>query len=301
MKHIHWLLPFAPNQDVSTVHLASARIRAGLFKDLPNYNVTYGYDVGRCDILMVGKIGVNVTDLTDLWIDIIKRHENVIFDFTDDHLNNITPMTRFYRSVVKKDSMIAVSSQKMKETLKDYDNVYVVEDPYEIEIMPIQRLNNRFLWYGHPTNVKYLYKLLERLEPSSKIDLTVMTSESMLDVIMKNNVPMHKNVKAQLVPWSLKNMVLSYDCGILIPGDVNDIRKSGVSSNRLLTAFAMGCAVCATPYDSYKEFSDYFCDIDNVNEFVDNPEPYLQKTKEAQQLITKYSKEEMLKKWIRLL
>ena len=303
MRHIHWLLPFAPNQDVSQVHLASARLRAGLFKNTPNYNVTYGYNVGQCDILIVGKIGVNVTDLTDLWINIINRHKNVIFDFTDDHINNITPMTRFYRSVVKKDSRIVVSSQRMKENLQGYDNVQVIEDPYELNIQPVRRANNRFLWYGHPTNLKYLYKLIQQLQTHNPITLEVMTSQNAIPLVeaalKKMNI--NPNITLDLHPWSIHEMYATHASAVLIPGDVSDIRKNGVSSNRLLTAFAMGCAVCATPYESYKEFSDYFCNIDKVNEFINNHEPYLEKTKEAQKLITKYSEEEMLAKWIRLL
>jgi len=303
MRHIHWLLPFAPNQDVSQVHLASARLRAGLFKQLPNYNVTFGYDVNNCDILIVGKIGVNVVDLTELWTSIIKRHKNVIFDFTDDHINNVTPLTKFYRSVIKKDSKIVVSSQKMKENLQGYDNVQVIEDPYELDIQTVRKPNNRFLWYGHPTNLKYLYKLIQELQPRNPITLEVMTSQNAIplinDALKKININL--NINLDIHPWSIHEMYITHASAVLIPGDVNDIRKSGVSSNRLLTAFAMGCAVCATPYDSYKEFSDYFCDMDKVNDFVNDYEPYLEKTREAQKLITKYSEEEMLMKWIELL
>ena len=303
MRHIHWLLPFAPNQDVSQVHLASARLRAGLFKQLPHYNVTFGYDVNNCDILIVGKIGVNVVDLTELWISIIKRHKNVIFDFTDDHINNVTPLTKFYRSVIKKDSKIVVSSQKMKENLQGYDNVQVIEDPYELDIQTVRKPNNRFLWYGHPTNLKYLYKLIQELQPRNPITFEVMTSQNAIplvnDALKKININL--NINLDIHPWSIHEMYITHASAVLIPGDVNDIRKSGVSSNRLLTAFAMGCAVCATPYDSYKEFSDYFCDMDKVNDFVNDYEPYLEKTRKAQKLITKYSEEEMLMKWMELL
>ena len=303
MKHIHWLLPYLPNEDISKADIASARLRAGLFKHLPNYNVTFGYDVAHCDILFVGKVGSTMPELQDLWRDIIARHSNVIFDYTDDHINNLTPMTKFYRDVIKTDSKIVASSNKLKENLVGYTNVTVIPDPYEIPIQAVRANNNKFLWYGHPTNLKYLYNAIQRLQPHNNIILEIMTSEGAKPYIKDtlNNINIHPNVHIEIKPWSIQAMLTNWCANVIIPGDINDPRKNGVANGRLVTAFAMGCAVCATPYDSYLEFKDYFCDMDNINDFINNPSPYYEKTKQAQKLITKYSEEKMLMEWMKLL
>jgi hypothetical protein len=298
---IHWLVPFPSTKDISNVNLASVRLRAALFKDLPN--VTFGDDVDKADVLIVGKIGANRQDLFHRWKSIIARHDKVIFDYTDDHLNNETPMTDFYKSVMKPDSMIVTSSQKLKENLSGFNNVHVIEDPYEIDIQPIKEHTSSFLWYGHETNRTYLYELIHDIYPDFNIDLTILTSQRGAQYITEESRYIKKppNLNIKLGLWSVDNMIeVAKDCsGIFIPGNVDDPRKNGVSSNRLLTAFALGCAVYATPYNSYLEFKDYFST--DIHSFLRNHHKYLKKTKEAQSLITKYTKDKLLDKWLRLI
>ena len=92
--------------------------------------------------------------------------------------------------------------------------------------------------------------------------------------------------------------------GIIIPGDINDDRKNGVSHNRLITSFALGLPVVATKYDSYLEFKYQFADIDNKKEFTNflvNPSLFLSHTKMAQKKVEKYTKENLALKWLDLI
>ena len=47
----------------------------------------------------------------------------------------------------------------------------------------------------------------------------------------------------------------------IIPSDTQDPNKSGASSNRLITALAMGLPTAADNLESYKEFSAFYVDI----------------------------------------
>ena len=79
--------------------------------------------------------------------------------------------------------------------------------------------------------------------------------------------PPNLNIRFQL--WSIENMLKAsaHVSGVIIPGDISDDRKNGVSHNRLITAFALGLPVAATRYQSYLEFDHQFVDIDNQTEF----------------------------------
>jgi len=92
--------------------------------------------------------------------------------------------------------------------------------------------------------------------------------------------------------------------GIIIPGDINDETKNGVSHNRLITAFALGLPVAATRYESYLEFDHQFVDIDNQTEFenfLQNPSLYSSRAEMAQKKVKNYTKEMIAKKWLNLI
>ena len=70
-------------------------------------------------------------------------------------------------------------------------------------------------------------------------------------------------LNVNVLPWSLEDMVkVSAICDFcLLPAALNDSRKMGASSNRLLTAFALGLPVLSDLIPSYRRFKENFIDI----------------------------------------
>ena len=90
--------------------------------------------------------------------------------------------------------------------------------------------------------------------------------------------------------------------GCLIPSDVNDSIKSGASSNRLITAFALGLPVSAEVLESYAPFTDYFHDIREtpLSGFIKQLALYTKKVETAQgEVVPMFSQEVIAKKWER--
>jgi hypothetical protein len=90
-----------------------------------------------------------------------------------------------------------------------------------------------------------------------------LSNKEGLEFLNKTPILIPKNLYIQTGIWSSEKMVSAAKlCDIaIIPSDPNDIKKSSVSSNRLITALALGLPTAADTMNSYKEFSNYFIDI----------------------------------------
>jgi hypothetical protein len=321
MKIIHWLVPQKVNDpdDISHSNLASVRLRAGLFRHpvFKDYKVNFDesiFNFNEIDILFVGKFSAQREDLFDKWHEYIKKlrksGKKIYFDYTDNHLDFSTLQGKFYNEVIKKDDFIIASSKKLKEHLAHkFKNVNVIEDPIEIEIQKIKKNNsNRFLFFGHPTNLKYLFEKIPFWDQSKNYDLVIQTSDVGLNHIQEQSKYIQKpsNLNIHLQRWSIENMVqeANLSAGIIIPGDINDKRKNGVSHNRLITSFSLGIPVSATKYDSYLEFDNQFADIDNKKEFINflkNPSLFRSRVMMAQKKVKNFTKENLAGKWLGLI
>jgi len=116
----------------------------------------------------------------------------------------------------------------------------------------------------------------------------------------KNNL--RSSIQLDLVEWSLQNMINASKASqcCLIPSALNDSRKSGASSNRLITAFALGLPVTADVLESYSPFSDYFHDIREtpLSVFIKQLTLYAQKVEFAQRtVVPMFSQEALAQKW----
>ena len=321
MKNIHWLVPYKinHNQEILNSNLASIRLRSGLFT-LPifkDYKVIFCENINNVDnldYLFVGKIAANREDLIDSWIDYInlfrKKNAGIFFDYTDHHLGQKNIMSDFYKKAILSHDHIITSSNKLKSHLIDsYKKITVIEDPIEIDLKKITRnKNSTFLFYGHPTNLNFLFNLIPIWDKSKEYTLIIQTSEIGLKIIQEQSKFIQKpnNLNIQLQYWSISNMLKASEnvSGVIIPGDINDKRKNGVSHNRLITAFALGLPVAATRYESYLEFDDQFVDIDNKNEFenfLKNPSLYSSRVEMAQKKVKNYTQENIAKKWVNLI
>jgi hypothetical protein len=100
---------------------------------------------------------------------------------------------------------------------------------------------------------------------------------------------LRSTIRLDLANWSLQNMINASKASqcCLIPSDLNDSRKSGASSNRLITAFALGLPVSADVLESYAPYSDYFHHIREtpLSVFIKNFTFYEKKIEIAQQII----------------
>ena len=321
MKNIHWLVPYKinHNQDISNKNLASIRLRAGLF-NLPCFNdftVSFNeniYDIDEIDYLFVGKFAGNREDLVNTWVEIINLHrgngKKIFFDYTDHHLDKDTLAGQFYRASLNSNDQIITSSEKLKNHLSpNFKNITIIEDPIEIQIEKVKKSKeSSFLFFGHHTNLKYLFNLINNWNSKIQSNLIIQTSEEGMDEIRNQSQHISKpsNLNIQFQLWSIENMLKASTnvSGIIIPGDISDDRKNGVSHNRLITAFALGLPVAATRYQSYLEFDHQFVDIDNQTEFenfLQNPSLYSSRVEMAQKKVKNYTQENIAKKWFNLI
>ncbi len=317
MKSIHWLIPLSINnpEELNKVSLASLRLRTAIFLDSSiknNFNVSFGSNSEdkvaiESDILFVGK-PVHDIQIQKKWLNLISKHQNVVIDITDDHLNNKTPLTNFYNNALECKPKIITSSNLLKKITKEtklIKNIFTIEDYLELDIYEVTKNNNReFLWFGHEVNRFFLYEMLQKWKSKLEFNLHIMSSYQGVNLICEELPKIKTNTfgNISVQQWSINNLlnIRKNISGIVIPGNLNDRRKIGVSNNRLITSFALGIPVAATRYDSYLEFKDFFCNIDDESEFnlfIENNNLYKEKIPTAQKLLTQYSRQEIVKKW----
>ena len=321
MNNIHWLVPFKLNhpEEILKSDIASLRLRAGLFL-LPifdNYKLTVNESISNIDdidFLFIGKIDSR-KKLLYQWEQYISYCRNVgvkiFFDCTDNNFGNNSPSSRMYEKLLKKNDSIITSSEKLKSNIfPQYKIISVIEDPIEFKIQKVRsnRKKNHFLFFGHPTNLPYLLNIIPKWDHSKEYHLTIQTSEVGLKFITNELkfIKKPENLNIHLQPWSQLNMenAAKIVSGVIIPGDILDDAKNGVSNNRLLTSFALGLPVAATKYDSYLEFENQFIDIDNsekFKKFLRNPDLYSSRVNMAQKKLKGYSRDNIAEKWLQLL
>jgi len=123
------------------------------------------------------------------------------------------------------------------------------------------------------------------------IPLTVIALTTVIGVSgltkARSKLPSHVQVKPGL--WSLDEMKRwATRCDLcLLPSDPTDPIKNGASTNRLVTALALGLPTAADIIESYREFSEYFLDIRSPEfpDMIRKPLKFSQKVAEAQEKI----------------
>jgi len=321
MKSIHWLVPHKVKEpkDISRSNLASIRLRTSLF-NLPifsEYKITINEsidEINNIDYLFISKFSSKREDLITKWLELIENHrknsKKIFFDYTDHHLDNKTLASQFYLAALKSNDQIITSSEKLKNYLSpNFKNITIIEDPIEIDIQRVKKnKESSFLFFGHHTNLKYLFNLINNWNSKIQSNLIIQTSEEGMNEIRNQSQhiskPPNLNILFQL--WSVENMLKASVnvSGVIIPGDIGDGNKNGVSHNRLITAFALGLPVAATRYESYLEFDHQFVDIDNQTEFenfLQNPSLYSSRVEMAHKKVKNYTQKNIAKKWLNLI
>lgn len=298
MKHLHWLISEIGEPRKS--HLASIRLRSApsiLAAKTLRWRVAYGENIlGSPSILLIGKIGANSIEARQiLWLEQIrnaKKTAKVFLDYTDHHLGFNSPMTNFYKAVMNEIDVCVVPSESMANLLSSgwSGPIQVIEDPLEIKNSPPKLLASKpitLLWFGHSSNIGSLIKFLATdFHVGDYIRLIVLSNETGLNYFTNSNIISNAKIELNLALWSLENMVeaaaISDVC--IIPGDLSDAKKIGVSSNRLITALALGLPTAADCLPSYREFQNYYCDLRGVGfrEILRNPLKFSSMVTEAQ-------------------
>ena len=319
--NVHWLIPggYTAVEELSKSNMASIRMRAGLVaKYAKNLGIKFtAGDIisAHADIVVIGKIGGDCRNGRDnLWISQINEayqlNKIIILDYTDNHLGDESShMYEFYNRILPFCSKAVVPSAGMDDLLSNFFNekIIVIEDPVEIKIIP-PRFSNAdkdftLLWFGHGSNISFLLEYLQNdLICNDPFNLVVLTNQYGIGAMSSRQKYLSSKVELTLSEWSMENMVIfSRMChGCIIPSGVNSLVKSGASSNRLITAFALGLPVSADLLSSYSPFSQYFHHIkaSPISEFKDNLDYYYRCAEYAQEnFVPMFSEDVISEKW----
>ncbi len=307
--------------------LASNRLRLNVFKEAVSNNDEYKilpldfYEKKeKAEIIIIGKIveksGANIYlddegHRIENWIKYIvdskKENSIIILDYTDNLMEVEDKRADFYKNIINYIDLAVVPSHQMKENLEKYfkKKIFIIEEPLEEKIIHY-KINNfekiNALWFGHPSNINYLLKSLNKIEVNSLVIVTSNLIESDKQLIKNIN----KNIHIDFISWT-PGFYEKYrlKCNVcLIPSDIKDSRKNGVSNNRLITAFALGLIPIVSNIDSYKKYSQYSLDFDKINGKIDKAKlRYLNKILISEQniILKKYELENIKIKWLNLL
>ncbi len=307
---LHWLTPFSGKlSDLESVNLASVRLRAAVAlraAERANWHYSFGPQVNlnrrAADLcVVVGKLGSNdVVRLASVWLENLTQAKKrvagcrIVVDYTDHHLGAETELSDFYRALLPLADALIVSSSALELQLQPYFSgpVFVVPDTLEVSITPPVRHQHalpRALWFGHGTNLVYLAQALApigRQLQGAPLELRVLSNRPALEQFKRTLAAIPEGIALKAGDWSLAAMQAhAAECDFcLLPSDPHDARKMGVSSNRLLTALAMGLPVAASPLQSYKEFSGFFLDLEagGLLELVSAPDRFHDRVMRAQ-------------------
>jgi hypothetical protein len=322
--HIHILIneAYKTVEDLQISHLASIRFRTAIIaKYLPQYGstVSFGETIPETsNIIFVGKIGADdIKKREKLWLNQMKSAKNknikIFVDYTDHHLvaKSKSELVTFYESALKLADYIITPSDHLKILLNKYfsKEIFVIPDPIEVPVLsPKISKTNGILWFGHATNINYLINFLEEFPESYEVfKLIVVSSDLALNFLANHKFQKKIKLKVSLQRWSLKTLIESSKISdiCIIPSDRNDPRKSGVSSNRLITSLALGLPTVAEIMPSYAEFSKYFFNI-RSNSFIEtmsnsSSSGFRKLISEAQQkIIPKFLPRAIAHQWIEL-
>jgi hypothetical protein len=320
--NIHWLLPFENSSiDFSNqINLASMRLRAGI---VANFFRSKGWEFSagehisaNKEIIVIGKIAAKSdSKRSGYWLKQIleakKYNCKIILDYTDNHLYSNSPMTSFYEQCIIHSDVVVCSSEFLSFEIKKKFKGLVKFIPDSIDapiIKPKENLNNykNILWFGHHSNILYLIDLIKIWPNTDELNtLFALTNSQGIEIFNASNLILPKNLSVKLGLWSIDSMLeISRVCNLcIIPSDLNDIAKKGASSNRLITALALGLPVCADQLISYSAFKDFFIDIKGpgFSLALNDPSKLRTMVEHAQKVVVpKFKAENLSIEWINL-
>jgi hypothetical protein len=280
IKKIEWLIPIpdctlekAKNSNLASIRIRSALSAEAFSKRGLDVRFSDGHDETNVDVLFVGKID-NISDpsRSNRWLNHASRLKSagshIVVDYTDHHLKTDGSNKNFYQIILKFADTVTCSSRLLAKHLSNFgiDKPIIIHDPIEVDInLPKYKSNpvTTVLWFGHATNFKYLIEFLSTLRDFNKeIHIIGLTNAYPIPPTLIDDLEkvLPSAINISFIPWSMQNLIDASklcDCAI-IPAGINDERKSGASSNRLLTSIALGLPTFADPLDSYLDYKDYY-------------------------------------------
>lgn len=321
---VEWLLAGNPKNiyEVENSNLASIRMRAGLSLKINSNNlivkIVNNHNIDKdTKILGVGKLTlVSDPQQAKKWLDIVNKHKKkggkVFIDYTDHHLresNKDTDLYKAYQELVYISDNVVTPSIYLENKISNNFNLksYTIEDPIEVEIIEPKVTLHKIptgLWFGHASNLNFLFEFLMFFKPALNFKIIIMSNlypfpENLIQMLQQK---ISSNIELLIIPWSLQDMKLAANASdfCIIPCGIGDERKEGVSSNRLITALALGLPCFADSPQSYCEFNNFFNPLKtfDIEQFINNPKELQAKTLESQELISRrFSKSKILNDW----
>ncbi len=315
--NLHWLLPIESTDPLRLGKsiIASIRLRAALAGE---HLESRGWSFASGDaprsavsVVVVGKIGVDCQGGRDrLWLDAVAKAKSsgarIVLDYTDHHLAVNGPMTGFYQTVLSMVDEAVVPSDHMKGLLRPLwsGSVSVIPDPVEIQVSPARAMSGadrRILWFGHSSNVPFLVDFLQSHDFTRyPFELHALSNEAGLPHI--RHAMTSKRVGGSIGVWTVTHMLkwaaACHAC--IIPSDPENPKKSGASSNRLITSLALGLPTAADPLPSYREFSPYFVNLRSTAfaELLKDPGGHQRAVEQAQRdIVPLFSKDRVGLAW----
>lgn len=317
---IHFLIPWdADSSKLHTSSLASIRLRSAVALESLNgtkQQVSVGNSPPKkVDIVVIGKIGLdNFGERSISWLSSLnlakKNGAKIFLDYTDHHLGFDSPMKSFYENALNLADICITPSGEMKAALAKYfpGKIHVIPDPIEVPLIEPKVTSEvrTVLWFGHSSNAEFLAKWLVELPAEKSFSLVVLSNPTGQEIISERMSAVKAKIRVSLQQWSIPRMVYVAKLADLcvIPSDADNPRKAFASSNRLLTALALGLPTAATQIPSYQEFSDYFADIEADPLLLDGQElaRLTGLVKKAQrEVLEDYSKKSIGYQWEQLL
>lgn len=320
-KHIHWLIPYSKSIQPCTVNLASVRLRLAVAIKLlesDGWLISWGSEIlNNPDILVIGKITPELAVNSSNWFDrlnaLSENGTKILLDYTDHHLGYQSASSYIYQKLMHIIDGCITSSNHLSSIMANHFNGprFVIPDAIEVAITPPKiRLPDdsiTLLWFGHATNIEYLISLIADWPIGNQpVNLIVLSNKNGLEIFKNHFFNRKINIKIGLYEWSLQSMISAAKVSNLciIPSNLESMKKSGASSNRLITSLALGLPTAAEMLSSYKEFSSYFVDIrsDEFANLISNPNSYIDIVSAAQKDIVPFFKPDMIaKSWLELL
>jgi len=272
-----------PERSILACRLASARLRIGVaaleWKRCNNENIFWNpgaagtgrrVDWNSAQICVVPKFFHDVP--LRPWLDACLAAKNhgcrLVVDVCEYPFKKPPPVPAFYSEILKNCDAVVVNSERMAELMAPHTahRPQIIEDAIlgsmgEPAFTPGPRLE--LLWFGHPTNLRYLVPSIEplaRFALQRRCRLTVVTeyTADLAQGVQAINAQFAPALEAQLIPWTLETQRSAlHECQlVLIPSDPADAFKAGASANRIAEALNAGRFPIASPLPSYRLFSE---------------------------------------------
>ncbi len=250
-----------------------------------------------------------------------------LVDYSDNLISSTGSKGMFYKLLLDNSDLITVPSESMLGLL---DSKYkfksrIIEDPLESMFKEPSKLDIKeqiksagglnLMWFGHSTNVQYLFLWLQKLwEKKWPFQMNLQIIATQLDCLsIKNWLAEAKNPSSK---WRYtltyytkqKDVLKSFPANhlVLIPSDKNSTRKKGASHNRVSESLNSGKLVLAEKLPSYLELLPKEMLVDSEDTIVDNLILLLDRwSKMSQwleeyqpQLESRFNKDKILRDWI---